>query len=121
MIGALRGNARISIFPTNLVQKTESPRPEPGALVALRIDAAQSALAIHHGGFLFYEPTEVVARGAIGRLSVVELGDQAAPVVGVLDRAIGDRGGLVTIFGGSETIESAQLQSATPVLWQRMG
>ena len=121
VIGVLRGNARVSILPPDKVANVESPRLPPGPLVALQIETSQTALAIYHGGLLYYEPSEVVLPGAFGRLSVVELGDVPAPVVGVIDRGRSIKGGRVTVFGGLETIESDQLQSAAPILWQRAG
>jgi hypothetical protein len=121
VIGAMRGSGRVTLWPADRVQRTESPRLAGGDLVGLRIETAHSPLGLHDGGVLFFEPTTRVEHGSWSRLSVIEVGDEAAPIVGTLDRGASVRSCRVLVFGGHETLESEQLQSAAPILWHRFG
>lgn len=120
IIGRVGPHGRISMLPGSAGSCPTPPGMQPAA-VALRIDAPQSpGLAIFHGNYLFYEPSRVVRPDTFGRLSVIELSDHAAPVVGVLDRAsVGFA--RVAIFGGAETLDNERVSSATPVLWIKAG
>jgi hypothetical protein len=121
VIGAMRGSGRVTLWPADRIQRADSPRQGGGELVGLRIETAHSPLGLHDGGVLFFEPTTRVEHGSWSRLSVIELGDEASPIVGTLDRGASVRSCRVLVFGGHETIESEQLQSAAPILWHRFG
>lgn len=119
VVGTVGGAARVSVLPPEKLGKVEAPGQTAAGLVALRVDAPHSALNMWHGAHLYYRPSNVVRPDAFGRLSVVELGDHAAPLVGVVDRAsVG--GGRVRLFGANDEIESEQMISATPIVWQKM-
>lgn len=119
VIGAMRANGRVTIYPPNMQRETEAPAANTD-LVALVVEAPQSALAIFDGSHLFYEPSTIVRHDTFGRLAVVELGDHPAPIVGMIDRATQIGRSKIVVFGGDEAIESRQLISATPVVWQRL-
>lgn len=120
LIGVLRANGRVTLYPPNQQKRVEAPTDGGPELVCVVVESPQSALAVWDGTFLYYEPTKVFRADAFGRLSVVEFGDVGAPIVGFLDRASVGRA-RVTVFGSSEVIESAQPISATPVKWTRAG
>lgn len=120
VIGIVREHGRVSILPPAAQRRADAPGNSMQPLVALDVDTAQTALALYDGSALYYEPASVVRADAFGRLAIIELGDHAAPIVGVLDRGSVGRGRIV-VFGGTETLESSQIISATPVRWIRAG
>lgn len=119
-IGAINGDGRVSLYPPHKVRLVHAPEDGTLGLVALVVDAANTALGTYHGNTLFYEPANNVRVDAFGRLAVLELSDEPAPVVGVLDRATLGRG-IVRVFGGLETLNANTIVSAAPVHWQRFG
>jgi len=117
--GILRANGRVSPVPGR-AETVEAPADGSSLTRALRVETAQTSLGIWTGSILYYEMSETVRVDAFGRMSVLELGDHAAPVVGVLDRVkLGE--GNVTVWGGGESFKSKQLVSASPITWQRAG
>lgn len=118
IIGEVDGAGRVRVLPPGKQSDVDAPSELEVELVALQVAAAQTALSVYDGNILYYEPSEVVRPDAFGRLAVLEIGDQPAPVVGVLDRASLGRGRVV-VFGGIETIETNKIISATPIRWQR--
>lgn len=118
VVGVVRKSGRVSPLPTQQQSKVDAPDDLSAAMVALRVEGAHSPLAIFDGAYLFYEPSQIVRTDSFGRLSVVEFGDYPAPMIGVVDRAAVGKG-RVTLFGGSDTVESEMMISATPIRWQR--
>lgn len=120
LIGSVNSAGRVNFYAPDRQAVVEAPLDESPGLVAIVVEASHSALAIFDGSTLFYEPATDVRPDAFGRLSVVSLGEQPAPVVGVIER-----GGIgrtrVVVYGGIETLESRELKSATPIRWQRAG
>lgn len=120
IIGTINAQSRVSPLPPNQQLTIACPTELESKLVALRVDAPHSVLAIYHGTIFFYSPADKVRPDAFGRLSVVELGDHTSAIVGVLDRASVGRGRVV-LFGTQESIESDEIISAAPIRWQRAG
>lgn len=118
VIGAVKANGRVAVFAPAQIEKVEAPNDASGNMKALVVDAPQSELQIFDGTHLYYEPSDVVNPAAFAHLSVLEIGDVGAPVVGILHR-ISARAKKVEIYGGRERFETDQLISAAPVLWQR--
>lgn len=118
LIGRVNEFGRVEFYPPDLVRRTEAPADAHADMKALTVDAPHSRLAIYDGATLFYVPSKVVDAQAVGRLALLEIGDQAAPVLGVLSYAAGGRK-RVTIIGGAEVLETAQLISAAPIAWVR--
>jgi len=120
LIGRVRANGRITQYPPGHVRRVDAPADAALETVAVDVDAPNSTLQIYDGSTLYYEPADVIVAEAFGRLSVIGTGDNPAQIVGVLDRA--SRGkSRILIFGGSETVESSHVISATPVRWTRHG
>ena len=119
-IGAIDGRARIAVLPPDRQHDTPAPESAVPGTVALIVDAPHSALSVYHGSTLYYVPSDTVRVDAFGRLGVLEIDGEPAPVVGVLDRATMGRG-RVRVFGGIDVIDTERLVSATPVTWQRFG
>lgn len=119
VVGKVNEFGRIEWFPPDLIRRTEAPADATANMRALTVDAPQSRLAIYDGAMLYYSPlADRVDAQAVGRLAVIGLGDQPAPLVGVLSYAAGDRK-RVTVIGGAEVIESKQLIFAAPIVWIR--
>ena len=118
VIGRVDGRGRVSMLPPDLHTTTAAPIDADASLTVLRVEAAHTRLAIYHGYLLFYEPSRDVRTDAFGRLAVIDVGDEPAPIVGVLDRGSYGRGS-VTIFGGLDVLEAARIVSAAPVKWLR--
>lgn len=120
LVGTINAQSRVSILPPQNQTAVSCPSELDTDLIALRVDAPNSVLAIYHGTIFFYAPAKKMRPDAIGRLSVIELGDHPAPVVGVLDRAaVGT--GRVILFGSQDAVESDEVISASPIRWQRAG
>jgi len=120
LIGHIDGRGRISIRPPH-ADGRRVPCPEGvEGIVALTINSAHSGLSVYHGSVVYYAPSDTVRVDAFGRLAVLEMDGEPAPVIGVLDRASMGQAD-VTIFGGIEVIQTQRLVSATPILWQRFG
>lgn len=120
LIGAVDGRARVVLYPPDKCRDVAAPEPSGGELVALEVDSAHSALSIYHGSIIYYQPSATVNIGAFGRLSVLEIDGEPAPLLGVLDRASLGRGA-VRVFGSTEIVNTETLVSAAPVHWQRFG
>lgn len=120
VIGLLRMNGRVSILPPNAEESVDAPTDYASRLVALRVEADQTELAVYDGSVLFYEPATVVRADAVGRLSVIEVADDVSAIVGILDRGSIGRA-RVTIFGTREKYETPLIVSASPVKWMRIG
>ena len=117
VIGRVNEHGRIvSILPAHQAQVPFPPGMETET-VAVVVETAQTALAVYDGQILYYTPSKIVRPDAFGRLSVIECADHSAPIVGILDRARVGRGRVV-ILGGTETLESEQIVSATPIRWK---
>lgn len=120
VIGVVRGDGKIELNKSGKPQEVSSPVEDDVNLVALHVNAPHSEIAMWHGAYLYFEPSTVVRADAIGRLSVVEFGESAAPQVGVLERpAIGK--GRIVPFGALDAVETEMMISATPVKWLRAG
>ncbi|MGQ0673526.1 MAG: hypothetical protein ACT4N2_11725 [Hyphomicrobium sp.] len=116
-IGRVNEFGRVSFLPPNLQSQVPAPgATEPGT-VALIVEASNTPLAMYDGEVFYYAPSTVIRPDAIGRLSVIEMDDMSAPVIGVLDRARVGRGRVV-VFGINEVVESERLISATPIRWR---
>lgn len=115
LIGRVSEFGRIMPYGPELTKEVPAPSDLSRKLVAVEVDAPGSKLGAWHGVHLFYEPATAVRLNAIGRLSVIELGEHTAPIVGTVDSTAGR--GTVIVLGGIERIESNQIKSATPVLW----
>lgn len=120
LVGRVDGRGRVSIRPPQADNRTVIAPESAIGVVALAIDAAHSALSVYHGSLLYYEPSNMVRVDSFGRLAVLEMDGELAPVIGVLDRASLGRAD-VTVFGGIEVLQTQRLVSATPILWQRFG
>lgn len=129
MIGRVNALCRVSFLPSENRKEVAAPTDREVDLVALEFDTAHSVLALYHGKYLYYTPSDGVELAAIGGLSVVELGDHPAPVLGVPERASLERRrggqasparGRILLFGGLDPIDSEQIISAAPIRWQRM-
>jgi hypothetical protein len=120
VIGAVTANSRISIYAPPAVDVVQAPPGASADMVAIRLETHQTALALYAGVLLFYTPKPElrVRADAFGRLSVVLLGDELAPIVGVLDRASMGRGRVV-LLDGRTVRESEQVAAAYPVEWTR--
>lgn len=117
VIGRVNEHGRVRLLlPVNQFQAPFPPGME-SETVALIVNTAHTALAVYDGDILYYAPAKTVRPDSFGRLSVVECADQGAPIVGILDRARVGRGRVV-ILGGTETLESEQIVSATPIRWK---
>lgn len=120
LIGSVNSAGRLNFYTPDRQAVVEAPLDEVPGMVAVVVEAAHSALAIFDGSTLFYEPADDVRPDSFGRLSVVTVGEQPAPVLGVIER-----GGIgrtrIVVYGGIETLESRELKSATPIRWQRAG
>jgi len=70
---------------------------------------------------LYYTPAPAikVMPGAFGRLSVVFMGDEVQPVVGILDKAPSAGKGRVILLDGRTMRDSEQIMAAYPVEWTR--
>lgn len=118
LIGVVNGRGRVSFLPPDQCEVVVAPTDADKDLKALRVEAEHTRLALYHGTVIYYLPTQMVRADAFGRLSVLDLKDEPAPVLGILDR--GSYGqGVVRIYGGLETIETETVLSASPVKWQR--
>jgi hypothetical protein len=115
LTGRVNEFGRIMFYPPELVKEVPAPTDLSRQLVCVEIDAPNSKLGTWHGVHLYYEPAMGVRLNAIGRLSVIELGDQESCVVGTIDATVGRS--TVLVLGGVDRIESNQIKSATPVLW----
>jgi len=118
IIGRVNEFGRLEFLPPDLVRKTEAPSDAMADTRAITVDAPHSRLSLYDGATLFYTPSSVVDAQAVGRLAVIEVGDQPAPIIGVLTYAAGGKK-RVTIIGGGEVIETKQLISAAPITWIR--
>ena len=118
VIGAIKSNGRVSVFPPAAIEQIEAPVDASENMRALIVEAPQTGLQLFDGTYLYYEPSKVVNPAAYGKLAVLEIGDISAPVIGVLYR-ISARSKKVEVYGGRERFDTEQLISAAPVLWQR--
>ena len=115
LIGRVNDQGRVMLYPPELVKQVAAPSELSRQLVCVEVDAPNSRLGAWHGVHLYYEPSAGVRLNAIGRQSVIELGQHEAAVVGTIDSTSGRS--TVIVIGGIERIESNQIRSATPVLW----
>lgn len=116
--GLIRADGRVSRDSGG--RSAPSPVDAPEGLAAIVLGHDVPALGLKRGAFLYYRPVDRIDVSAVGRLAVVGLGDQPAPVVGVLDATALGRVRVV-ILGGAEVVESAEAISAAPVEWIRAG
>jgi hypothetical protein len=71
---------------------------------------------VYAGALFFYTPATVVRPDAFGRLSVLECGDQFAPVLGTLGRGASLGKARITLLDGTHR-DTSQLVAAYPVEW----
>lgn len=117
LLGTVNEHARISFV--NPDQRTvPAPTDLHFSLAALLVETTNTALHTMSGTYLYYEPASGVRPDSFGRLSVVEMGDHDAAVIGYLDRAAVGKGRVV-LPHGLGVVETEQLKSATPVRWTR--
>lgn len=120
IIGTVGAHGRVAMLAPGQQRKAESPGVGQKQLVAFAVETANTELVLYDGSTIYYEPATVIRPDAFGRLAIIELGDHDGPIVGVLERGRLGKG-RVTVFGGTETIESSQVVSAAPVRWLRIG
>jgi len=118
LAGSIRADGRLYFGEGDRI--APAPDIEPGDLVALHLDHERPALGYRRGTLFYYRPRDRVDVSAVGRLAVVGLGDQPAPLIGVLDAAALGRVRVV-LLGGVEVVDSAEAISASPVEWIRAG
>lgn len=116
--GLIRADGRVT--PEAGERSAPAPVDDPAGLAALAVGHDVPALGLRRGAFLYYRPVDRMDVSAVGRLAVVGLGDQPAPVVGVLDATALGRVRVV-VLGGAEVVESTEPISAAPVEWVRAG
>lgn len=118
LIGRVNADGRVIFFAPDQVRKVDSPADAAADTRALIVDAPHSRLAIYDGAVMYYAPSPVVDAQATGRLSIIEISEQAAPVLGILNHLAAGRK-RVTIIGGIETLETKSILTAAPVTWIR--
>lgn len=120
IIGIVTGDGRVSLLPPAQQTRIEGPTGISSNFVALEARTAHTPLALYHGTVLYYVPSEGLRPDAFGRLSVIEVADETAAIVGILDKA-GFGRAAVTVYGGIARLETASIISASPVRWTRLG
>lgn len=118
LLGTVNEHARVSYINPSPAKVVPAPSDLHFALAALLVEADNTALHTMSGLYLYYEPAEGVRPDAIGRLSVIEMGDHQSTVMGYLERAAIGKAKVV-LPHGIGVIETSQLKSATPVRWTR--
>lgn len=118
VIGTVTAHSRISIVPPLEQDKVPAPPGASERMVALRVEADQSALSLYSGVLMYYVPCEKVRPDSFGRICVCELGDSAAPIVGCIDRASLGRSKII-LLDGKSVIETAELEAAAPIEWTK--
>lgn len=116
--GTVSARGRVEYAETG--EFAPGPTDEPGDMIALRVAGTIAGAGVMEGAHIYFAPIDRVDVAAVGRLSVVGLGDRTTPLVGVLE-AVGLGKARVTVWGAGEVVESSEAISATPVRWLRAG
>lgn len=117
LIGGVGEAGRVTLFP-GPHKSVSSPDETDEDLRAVIVEADYLALALYAGSYLYFAPAEAVRTDVWGKLCLVDIQDEPAPVVGIVGRASPGRG-RVRLFGGSGTRDDVRVASATPVRWIR--
>lgn len=118
LLGVINEHARVSWVNPTPDKNVPCPMDLHYSLAALLVETSNMALEYLSGAYLYYEPASGVRPDAFGRLSVIEMGDHDATVIGYLDRgAIGSA--RVVLPARLGVVETEQLKSASPVRWTR--
>lgn len=123
VVGIVNKYSRVRPVPGDAVATIHAPVDASlhGEFAALRVDAVQGHVPFFHRTHLFFPvQTERFVHPASTRfLSVIEVGELDAAVVGVLDSVSRASGTIRTLAG--EEIETTKIVSAVPVRWVKIG
>lgn len=122
VVASVLSNSRLDPLAPAKQFAVAAPSGTRERTVAAICDTGTAPLLVYAGAIFFYTPTEQprVIPGALGRLSVLELGEVAAPVIGTLSRGSDPSSARVTLLDGVTTIDTTQLGAAYPIEWVRM-
>ena len=122
VVAAVLGNSRLDMIAPAKQYAVPAPAGVRERTVAAICETGTAPALIYAGALFFYSPTEQprVIPGALGRLSVLEIGEVAAPVVGTLGRGSDPSSARVTLLDGVTTLDTSQLGAAYPIEWVRM-
>jgi hypothetical protein len=112
IVGNITADGRVNHY-ADIGHHAPAPDDTPNLQALLMFDPARP-IPIWEDFLIYYERTESVAPNLWGRLAIIKPAELAQPVLAVAER---DRSRIaVQVFRG-ETIESARLDWASPVLW----
>lgn len=94
---------------------TPAGMPQGTQVVRYQCDGARD------GWMAFYVPSDGVSSDAVGKLAIVKLGGKDGTWLRVLKRGYGKGGWNLLGMFGETAIAGAQVVSASPVLWVKMG
>lgn len=117
LVGSVTEMGRVNMFGGQL-RHVASPDETDEDLQALSVETDYLALALYAGSYLYFAPAEALRSDVWGKLCLVDIQDEPAPVVGIVARASPGRN-RVRLFGGSGTMDDVRVVSATPVRWIR--
>ncbi len=95
-------------------QQIDAPPRLPAGAIVIRAAGDVFAPTVMRGALLFFKPSDAVEPSAVGRLSVVRLGNRKLHLAHVAPGFDFDRYNLLDAQGEKENIA---LTAATPVLW----
>jgi transcriptional regulator with XRE-family HTH domain len=95
-------------------QQIDAPPRLPADTVAVRASGDVFQPTVMRGALLFFKPSDVVEPSAVGRLSVVRLGNRKLHLAHVAPGFDFDRYNLIDSSGEKENMA---LTAATPILW----
>ncbi|MDY0884509.1 helix-turn-helix domain-containing protein [Dongia soli] len=114
LIGTVDGSGEIRQDGKAPKQQVDAPSRLPQGAVAIRAIGDVFRPVLMRGSLLYFKPSETVEPSAIGRLSVVRLGNKKLILGHVAPGFDFDR---YTLTDGNGEKENIALLSATPVLW----
>lgn len=114
LIGSVDGSGEIRQDSKSPKQQVDAPSRLPQGAVAIRAVGDVFRPVLMRGSLLYFKPSETVEPSAIGRLSVVRLGNKKLILGHVAPGFDFDR---YTLTDGNGEKENIALLSATPVLW----
>jgi hypothetical protein len=114
LIGTVDDSGEIRQDAKSPKQQVDAPSRLPQGAVAIRAVGDVFRPVLMRGSLLYFKPSETVEPSAIGRLSVVRLGNKKLILGHVAPGFDFDR---YTLTDGKGEKENIALLSATPVLW----
>lgn len=114
LVGSVDGSGEIRQDSKSPKQQVDAPSRLPQGAVAIRAVGDVFRPVLMRGSLLYFKPSETVEPSAIGRLSVVRLGNKKLILGHVAPGFDFDR---YTLTDGNGEKENIVLLSATPVLW----